>query len=153
MEPPQAAPPVGPIGIGGWLILMAIGQVLGPLRALAAMAMTYINKEVLFAFGEIPVSMYGGLVIDLVFVMFLIVTSTVFFARKRIFKIMFTIEAISLLAINPLEYLWMSATSTLTFGELVNPDDVGNGLAGFIIGLIWVVYLWRSKRVANTFVN
>lgn len=143
----------GPKGIGGWLTLMAIGQVLGPLRVAANVMTEYSSAEMLAAFKAIPLATYGVLVIEVAYMVLVCVTAFVFFAQKRIFKLMFTWEVIGMLAVYLLSALWISGTTTVPVSKLLNADEIGKSLGAFIAGLIWLGYVSSSKRVRNTFVN
>ena len=153
IEPPRTSIPPSSSGIGGWLILMAIGQVLGPLRTLVSLGTTYSSQDVQLALNKLPVTMYGTLSIDILSFLFVVATAIAFFAQKRIFKTMFTIEVFGVLLVYPITYAWVSATSGIPVNQLLSADDLGKAIGAFLVGLIWVAYVWRSKRVRNTFIR
>src|SRR5260221_10745207 len=140
-----------PAGIGGWLILVAIGQILGPLRTLLETVIYYTDKDVRIAFEKFPIATYGESLINLAYLAVVLFTTYAFFAHKRIFKLMFTVEILCLIFVPPLDVFWMSAATGLPVSALADPA-LGKSIGAGIIGLIWVAYVWRSKRVRNTFV-
>jgi Protein of unknown function (DUF2569) len=151
---PVTSAPAGPKGIGGWLVLVAIGQVLGPLRLIGTLAEYYANNDTLVAFGKIPVTMYGELVIYLVYLGITLFTSFVFFAHKRIFKLWFTIEVATVALDAILDYFWVSATTGVSVQALLETQgNLFQAMGATLVGLIWMAYVWCSKRVRNTFVN
>ena len=147
--------PTGPKGIGGWLILVAIGQVLGPLRALGELGKGYSGAEMEEAFRTIPVTMYGALTIDVLYIVLIFGTSVAFFMRRQIFKWLFTWEIFGITLSYFLALTWVSATTNLSISKLVesNGPDAVKTIASTLAGLIWVAYVWRSQRVQNTFVR
>jgi hypothetical protein len=114
-----------PCGIGGWLILVAVQQILGLLAALAVLAV-FLYKGVAWedAVGQ---TIAAGVIAF---------TTYAFLAKKRMFKGWFTAE-----------------TLLFMFVELVGASGLAQ-MIGVVIGnAIWLAYIWRSRRVANTFVN
>ena len=53
-------------GIGGWLILMLLGQIVGPIRAFINVVIYYTDLELIPVFKKFPVAMYGEMVLNLV---------------------------------------------------------------------------------------
>ncbi len=72
-------------GIGGWLILMSIGQVLGPIQILRGMIEEYSGLPE----GTVaiyPAAMLGDVVIRLAFIGFLVYTAFLFFDKRAAFQ-------------------------------------------------------------------
>ncbi len=146
-------PDMGPEGIGGWLILPAIGLLIAPFTAyLSCYELLQILSEGDFEGAEI---IYPGItlyvIIDLtVFLLLLIyqlVTLTAFFLKKPYTP--------TLMIINYLVGLFISISTNIWGTALMNSDPnlaLISIMPNFIGTLIWVPYFLFSKRVKNTFV-
>ncbi len=56
----------GPRGIGGWLLIVAFGQLVSPLQLIVLLGQYYLDPENLRVFGQFPLAMYGELVMNAV---------------------------------------------------------------------------------------
>jgi hypothetical protein len=143
-----AAPPTdGPKGIGGWLILPTIGTVVSPFamafwtyqtataldRSLSTGLNAFITLEALFNFA---------------LTIAWIVAIVALFKHKRIYPKLFVTILVVTLVGTVLDLIVAASFFNL-------PVDAGDvrGLARSVIGLaIWGPYMYKSKRVQNTFV-
>lgn len=136
------------VGISGWLVLPAIGFVLGPIIGVVMFLVA------LSLYSDVQAAGYGGLysfelLVELGLLVFLIYAAVKFFGKKR--------EAPSIII------ALLTATVVATGVLLV--IELGAGAEGFavesgkqlvrgVIGAaIWIPYFKRSKRVKATFVN
>lgn len=150
------AQPKAPLtGFGGWLIWLSIGQVLAIPRIIFRLMQYYTDKDTLALFQISPVAGYGELVTNLLYVGIVFYTTYTYFGQMRIFKKAFTIQALSLPLLFFFDCVWMSAVLGIRLSDMLNaaPKEVGSTI-GVTIGFIpWVAYVWRSRRVENTFVK
>jgi len=140
-------------GIGGWLILPAIGVALNPLLTLISLVngVSLLDSR---AAGMYPaIKTYAGLVIlgGLFFLVFSIVLAVQFFRKKARAKRTFIWYLVSVAVFRFLILLVVMGGGTF-------PDELVLGaFADFAIWflpmMIWIPYFLRSKRVKNTFVN
>ena len=140
-------------GIGGWLALMAVGQIVGPFLMASSILVSYTGPDSKEAFAKLPTAMYGGLGIDLAILAFVIGASVIFFLKKKIFKIIFTIEVLLVLLSLPLESGWISMTTGVSMDQVFPIDQMEKNVGTSLINFVWVWYVWVSDRVKNTFVN
>lgn len=129
-------------GIGGWLILPAIGLVLTPL----------VNLGVIFAL-DIPalnVGRYQNLIsfeiiMNLVIGAAAVCLCILFFKKKAILPRCMVYYLVGNFLLNLLDYF-------LAQGEGLSPDpsDLGRSI---IAAAIWIPYFLNSRRVKATFVN
>ena len=120
-----------PKGLGGWFTLVIIGQV-----AMIIMVITTILQDML------PIWVYLDVFLRFWFV-FLFINEGVLsgvilgfiFARKMIFRTLFIVQSIG----------------TFIFGIVHMPFLDTDFLPGLIARAFWIVYLFRSERVNNTF--
>lgn len=149
--------------IGGWLILVAIGLVLTPLRFLVV-----VVKDLLPVFsGETwsilttpgteayhpflaPLLIFE-LIGNIAFVVFAIVVAIFFFKRQKIVPKLMIAFLFSNLAFVVIDYF---VADSIPFIASQNDPESLRELIRVLIGcLIWVPYFLVSKRVKGTFVN
>lgn len=150
-------------GIGGWLILIAIGIIVSPIRLSYFIATTYadiftdgtweaLTTEGGGAYhplwlplltGEIIIN--GALILASLYMAFLFFTKSVAFTRWfigiAVFSLVFIIvDAFALTAVLPDE-------------PVFDPDTVRELMRSGILVAVWVPYMLVSKRVKATFVQ
>ena len=126
---------VGPIGLGGWLILVDISIMLGTVSHIVA-AVTYIAAgRLLLSLLEIGLTTYC--VICLIFMI----------NKSRYFPTMY----IGMICANVGAGLaiWLSNNISQINGAYL----VGRVLGGGSVIVTFTAYMFNSKRVKNTFVN
>jgi hypothetical protein len=152
--------------IGGWLILLAIGITLNPLKLLFTICKQYytemgVNYMVYF-FDEhsayfSPLQGYYNLLLpflNVFFTMFSVFILILFYKRRRKFRSYFSIYIIGniifLIAnLIVLHYLY-SGTTVIENRTLLSTETSGT-VRLLINGLIWVPYIWYSERSKHTF--
>jgi len=135
-------------GIGGWLLIPAIGLIFAPIKALLFF---YLGINTIQNFSPELLEDYRfwliGL-IDIVGIVAVIIVAVLFFK-----KLIFAKKAI----IGLMAAMFIAAS----FQALLNLSIFGEGdfeffkpvLHTFVYGSIWIPYFLKSKRVENTFVN
>lgn len=149
----------GPKGIGGWLALLGLGMVLGPLRVLAETIQTTGYTEAEWtAFRQFPlgtfvayfetIGIWSGVVL-------LFAASFLFFTKSRLFPRMYYIAWLWPLGITLVDGVLVSIAFNLPLAKVFDgmAGDFGKLIGTTIAGGIWALYIYRSRRVANTFVN
>lgn len=150
-------------GIGGWLILVAIGIIVSPLRILALVIPLYADIfrngswELLTTPGNeayhplwLPIIL-GEITINAVFIIGWITIAFFFFLKKRIFPKVY----IGMLLFT-LSFIVMDAyaiKAVLPNDPVFDPDTMKELGRTLIASLIWIPYMLVSKRVKATFVN
>ena len=129
MTPASNAPGVpAPEGIGGWLVLVAIGQVLGPLRTLVSIAAYYANLDARL-FQQFPAAAYGEVLLNAAMFVLVLSTSILFFRKSRKFPRFFIIEWIAIGILPLLNAAWAALTISLyaglSFSSLMSLDPQG----------------------------
>ena len=151
-EEKKGKPP--PVGIGGWLLLPAIGFVLGPIMGIVSLVLSLGAYSLLEAPAlEAPVALRVLRVLDLLvslaLLVFLVYAATQFFGKKKeapavIIAYLIASVAVSLLLL----VAWLAAGA----GEIA--ADYGARLgASVILAAVWIPYFRVSRRVKATFVN
>jgi hypothetical protein len=140
-------------GIGGWLILMAIGQVVGPLQILTGMIEEFGSVPEGTA-ARYPLAFIGDGGMRLAYVAFLAYVAVQFFKTRATFPSLFIVSYIVGLALPFVVGVWVTATTGInTLANLATPDFLKVYAPGAVVGAIWVAYVVNSVRVRNTFVN
>jgi hypothetical protein len=150
-------------GIGGWLILVAIGVVISPLRLLAELSKTYLPifidgtwEALASPESEVYNSTLLTLMIGEIFFNSLIVLASIyliylFFAKKSFFPKLYILIIVVSLIITILDNVIVSSI----FPEIQAFDDetIIILVRTTIIGIIWIPYMLISKRVKATFIH
>lgn len=139
-------------GIGGWLILLAISQVLGVAACLATMIVNFSNLPDDTA-SLMPLTMIGAVAIEGLLLLFLIYTAFLFFSKSRRFPVTFIASCIAGL-IEPLVLaVWVAVTTGVDTLTHVTSSMTVHYLASVVGCIVWIAYVVRSVRVRNTFVH
>ncbi|HUM14656.1 MAG TPA: DUF2569 domain-containing protein [Candidatus Nitrosotalea sp.] len=153
----------GPKGIGGWLLLLAVGVCLSPLLIFkgivsnlgvisgeAWQAITTVGEPAYHPlFGPLVI---GETLVQLSLLAVSVVNLVCFFTKNRRFP-----SLMASLLITTVAYL---VVDTLLASMIVPPayrgkmgEQVGDIVRVAIPAFIWLTYLRRSRRVQNTFVR
>jgi len=146
------------VGIGGWLILVAIGQVLAIFKCLAFLLNYYssLDPNVWIKF---PIAAYGEAILNTSYFVIIAWTTYLLFSKSRLFPRFYIFQYVAVILLFPLDIIFSSALLSAYTGQpvevfvdkMIDPKDVGQWIALFIPAAIWIPYIKRSKRVANTF--
>jgi len=145
-------------GIAGWLVIVAIGQVLGPLRLLASLGQYYekLDKSIVESF---PVVVWGEAAMNASMFLLTVSTAILFFSHSRKFPTFFIWQWLAVIILPFVDAAWIAVSMAEYTGrnptEFVNlePKEIGQSIAYTIIGGVWIAYILKSKRVANTFIK
>lgn len=153
-----------PVGIKGWLVIVAIGRILAPLILLYNIFIATLPLYTSGMLAELsnPANEYYSplwkplvmfeLVGNILFLILNVVLLYWFFAKKKKFIAGFIATILASLIFNLFDvFLMMQLQSTYA-------TDLGLDYSSVIIGpvvnfLIWVPYVLKSLRVKNTFVH
>ena len=137
-----------PKGIGGWLIIPAIGLVLGPIKAVVSL---FLGIGMIQGFAPellSDVRLWVSGIIDVAMIIAAIIVAILFFGERRIA----VVAIISLMAASIVASVIQLFLSIAMFGE-ASSDNINPVLHACVFAAIWVPYFVKSKRVKNTFVN
>ena len=146
------------VGIGGWLILVALGQILGPLKYIAFLFNYYTNMES-DLWTKFPITFYGEAALNISLLAVICYTSYLFLTTSRLFPKFFIYQYSASILLYPLDVIFTGVTLSAYTGQsfealsakMVTAELVGQWIAVIIVAAIWIPYIKLSKRVANTF--
>lgn len=147
----------GPVGLGGWLILVGIGQIVGNLRFLTSMG-EYYGKMDERLFAKFPAVMWGEAAMNGAFFLLFLYTTILFFQKSRNFPKFFILQFIAAFLLPIASLIWAAVMIASVTGkptsEFLSMDSKdGAQLVSILIGaVIWIPYIRKSRRVANTFI-
>ncbi len=148
IETPAVQYSYEPRGIEGWLILPAIGLVVGPLVQVVLMAVTYL--PLLSKLGQLEGSLANWIVIEFLasaaMLAAYLYVAYLFFNEKRKTPAWF----IGLIAASLFINLADSAVGSGVFGFAADASGIFRSL---FVCIVWIPYWLLSKRVKNTFVR
>ncbi|MBC8105848.1 MAG: DUF2569 family protein [Anaerolineae bacterium] len=143
----------GPVGIGGWLILPAIGMVLSPIGVgLGALGLLVIASK-LQSTGMTGAadSLRMLAAINGLYALYILYTAIMFFAKKRSTPALVIGAYIGSIVLAVVAGLM---TQSIPQSPAPPPGSEWLGVVKpVIVALIWVPYFRLSRRVQNTFVN
>ena len=138
-----------PVGIGGWLILVAIGIILTPLTSLMNIFNideVYKTAKLLdidFPMAYFSVSKFGYICIFILSIILLFL----FFQKKRLY-VPFAIGEIVFRMILVLVLMFIGSSVPMMRAQLIMI-----AIFGLTSGIIWIMYYRKSVRVKNTFID
>lgn len=139
-------------GIGGWLLVVAFGQVATLLRALANFVQYYSNFQLRVVFVFAPMTVVAELVLNVAYIFLIGFGVYAFFATKRYFRRLFVLEVVASPLLIILDACLVGGTLGRDWTSLLDAN-FGRSIGASIAASVWIIYLYRSKRVANTFVS
>jgi hypothetical protein len=159
-ESSTATPVSGPSGFQGWLALLALGVFLSPIFTIIKLIGVASGNDVAF-WKEFWFAIDGDIAIHSAVILMQICTAIFMVLRSKRFMSVYIVTSICLILLVPAEVTWFSAsvtwhegTSFLHFMQrMITPDVIQRSISTAIPVVIWVLYVIRSRRVANTFVR
>jgi len=146
-------PGIEPSGFGGWLLLLAIGQTLAPLRTLNILAQSADGYRALqdSSLPNATLAIFAEVGLLICFAAFQLFVTITMYRKRHVFRQLFAYQWIAGICVPIADWMLISALLHVPLNSLVSTRDVIVVLgAGLIVG-IWVWYLARSVRVRNTF--
>jgi len=150
-------------GLGGWLGLMGIGVVIAPFRLLSTVlpeywtiftdglweALTSPESESYHAFWAPLIIGEGVINLGVTIASFYLIY--LYFEHKKLFPQLY----IAILVFSPVFTFLGAWASTIVLPDepMFNPDTVGGFGGQLLVALIWIRYMWVSRRVKATFVE
>ncbi|BCG94447.1 DUF2569 family protein [Mesorhizobium sp. 131-2-1] len=146
-----AEKPAALVGFGGWLLLLAIGQTLSPLRSLVELGSSSEGYQQLMLLPNGPLTVYGEIGLLLVFLLLQVVVLVAMWRRSPRFKQLFLYQWMAIPVVFILDTVWVSIVLGAPMSQVLTGDAVATPILSFVLTGIWVAYVYKSVRVRNTF--
>jgi hypothetical protein len=143
-------------GIGGWLMLLAVGQVLGLLQSIIVFSQN-LQSQHDGLWTQFPATLQGETALMAAFVCLVTYTTFLLFAHSRHLPKIFIAQLICAILLPIADAIWIAISLNRPISVLFTIDAslggqiVGTSLGSAIGAAIWIPYIMCSKRVANTF--
>ena len=137
------------VGIAGWLALLAIGQTLTAPRLLVSAAQSLEQLPTLQQVQNGPAVVYTEVAFKIAMAVFAAVVAWSLFSKRPRFPGMFALQWLLLLVFTVMEPAYIAGMTGLSAANIY--DASAADIAGVLVQGIWVAYVWRSRRVANTY--
>lgn len=143
--------PADLVGIGGWLMLLAIHQALSPLRSLAELGSSSDGYRQLMTLPNGTLAAYGEVALLLAFAVFQVVVFVAMLRRSYRFKQLFLYQWFAIPVVFVLNTAWISAVLGIPVSQVLTGNTLMVPVVSFALTGIWVAYVYKSVRVRNTF--
>lgn len=154
---------IGPKGLGGWLILVAIIIIVTPISIASSVYKDlYLsifttdvwelttNPSSEFYTPFFKTTLIFELLINLIMIIVWLIVITLFFSKRRLFKTFF----LGILIASPIILIIDAIIGGYVMNVVIFDADTTKDIVRTIISAtIWSSYTLRSKRVANTFIK
>ena len=145
-------------GISGWLALLAFGQVMGILRLIVNVGQyaQSISDEI---WRRFPTLIWSEIAINAAMIGLAIWTAVLLFTHSHRFPAFFIVQMICAVLMPLVDLLcvasFFSAALNRPFSDFFafEAQQAAQTLVGAISAAVWITYVLRSSRVANTFVK
>ena len=107
--------------------------------------------------AKFPTTMWGEAVLNGALISLFVYTTVLFFRRSRNFPRFFIFQFVATISMPIVALLWAAFTIALATGRpfvdflSIDPKDGGQLIAALIGAVVWIPYIRKSRRVANTF--
>jgi hypothetical protein len=140
-----------PEGFGGWLLLLAIGQTLTPLRSLGDFVRLVPEYQQVMAIENGPPLVYSEVALTVAYIALQIAVTVFMFRRSSLFPRLYFWQWIALPIYFVLDGALIHALLDIGTDQLFTAQEIGGLAAAFVINGLWVWYVSASVRVRNTF--
>ncbi|OBQ61129.1 DUF2569 family protein [Mesorhizobium erdmanii] len=141
------------VGFGGWLMLLAIGQALSPLRTLADFANSADGYQQLMTLSNGPLAVYGEVALNLAFLALQLVVLVSMLRRSHRFPQLFLFQWVAIPVVFILDTIWIVSSLGVPVNQVLAGDALVAPIASFVGTGIWVAYVYKSVRVRDTFIR
>ena len=138
-----------PKGLGGWLILLALGQIGSIVRVLKSI----LDDIGLYKQTDRTAAVDAELALNCLLILIVICVTVTMFRKKRSFPTLWICQGVAAILVPWIDIVLVAAILDLPIRDLVDGRDIAQSVGGIVAVVLWSWYLRVSVRVKNTFVN
>ena len=142
----------GPKGLGGWMILIVIGQVVSTILAPLLMLRNFSQYPALWTLPELRAAIVVEIFISVFVTMYTLYTTSMMFQSRSTFPKLYRYEWV-VWGLSPVLNLACFALVTGHFPVSVLGKTLATSVSTLIAGALWSLYTLKSVRVRNTFIT
>jgi hypothetical protein len=141
----------GPSGFGGWLVLVVIGQTLAPFVTAIRMLTILILAHKTIALPGGTIALYGQLAFYAAFLFIEIVCVSAMYRRSKEYPRLFLLQWLALIVVAIGDILLPSVALNRPVLSVLGEMNMSRVLSPIPMVALWVLYMFESARVRNTF--
>lgn len=152
-SPSSSSATAEPSGLGGWLILMMIGQVGGILRVLKSVVddIELFKTPNLTSDGELAI--YVELALNVALLALVVVTTVMMLRKSRSFPSLWMCQGAAAILLPFVDAALVASILKIEVSQVLDEKTIAQTIGSAIAVGLWIWYLKVSVRVRNTFVN
>ncbi len=152
-SPSSSSATAEPSGLGGWLILMMIGQVGGILRVLKSVVddIELFKTPNLTSDGELAI--YVELALNVALLALVVVTTVRMLRKSRSFPSLWMCQGAAAILLPFVDAALVASILKIEVSQVLDEKTIAQTIGSAIAVGLWIWYLKVSVRVRNTFVN
>lgn len=139
----------GPTGIGGWLLVPALGLIVGPIRTAIQVWTTFPLLSGIDGQSKLYLFVLLEIIANLGLIAFTFIVAAAFFRREATVPRLYQVLLAATLALVVAD-AWIAVGM---FNVPLDREDTRTIMTTIVAFMIWVPYFARSVRVRNTFVE
>jgi hypothetical protein len=145
-------------GVGGWLILVAIGTVVTPIRIAIGLVPLYTTIDYatlhpnLFAFILAEIALNAVFILWSLTNLLLLLSKHRWFPRSFAAAIAFSVIFITLDAVAS-KFIMDSIEQPMPWDKVFDPETLREAVRSVVAAAIWIPYSFVSRRVNVTYLN
>jgi len=141
----------GPSGFGGWLTLVAIGQTLGPIITVGGIVGSIAAYQQVMALPGGALAVHGEVAFNLAFLFIQLVCVRAMYRRSKEYPRLFLLQWIAMILLAVGDLVLLSVALNLPLSTLLGRMNPTRIIGPIVMTGIWVLYMFESVRVRNTF--
>ncbi len=141
----------GPSGFGGWLTLVAIGQTLGPIITIGGVVGSIAAYRQMMMLPGGAMAVYGEVALNVAFLFIQLVCVRAMYRRSKKCPRLFLLQWIAVILLAVGDVLLVSVALNLPLSTVLGFIKPIRIIGPIVITGIWVLYMFESVRVRNTF--
>jgi hypothetical protein len=145
-------------GISGWLILVALGLILTPLRIAAELAPIYTSIDYASLHPTMTAFVVGEILVNAIVVLWSLANVLLLFTKSELFPRSYIALLATSAVFVPLDAVATklvtdSIGQTMQWSQIFDPDTIRETFRAIVGAAIWIPYALVSRRVNVTFLN